>query len=384
MAITLEAKNFRVLRRTLWHPSPVSVVVGPNGSGKTTLLSLFEFFRFAYQRGLAAAIDFQGGAWGLRHVLAAPDDSVEVGVTVGNLTWMFQLSIRGASVDPRPAERVLQTVPGQPPQVLLDHGALESAYITTLRPGRMHWDDTRLALRHFFDSSPVPELKTLVEAVEGFRTYRSYNLFGLKRNGSLHSSDTYLSSSGDNAFTVLRNWRDRREHLPKYEFVLNGLCSAFPDMFIDLEFYTAGQTISVGIFQPGWKEALPLIFAPNGWLTGLLHLMAIAGGQPGSLVAIDEIENTLHPFAIRKLLESMDQWGEQQNLTVCLATHSPVLLDEFKREPESVFVMELEQEERPVPLTKLQDEEWLAQFSLGSLYAHGEFGSQRGEQARAT
>ncbi len=125
-------------------------------------------------------------------------------------------------------------------------------------------------------------------------------------------------------------------------------------------------------------------FRANGWLTGLLHLTAVAGGQPGSLVAIDEMENTLHPFAIRKILESMRQWGEQQKLTVCLATHSPVLLDEFKDEPESIFVMELGQEENPVPLTKLQDEEWLAQFSLGSLYAHGEFGSQRGKQANRT
>ena len=167
MAITLEAKNYRGLRRTLWRTSPVSVVVGPNGSGKTTLLSLFEFFRFAYQRGLAAAIDFQGGAWGLRHVLALPDDNVEVGITVGELTWEFQLAIRGVSGDPRPAERILQTFSGQSPQVVLNHEALESAYTTTLQSGRMHWDDTRLALRHFFDSKPVPKLRPLVEAIEG-------------------------------------------------------------------------------------------------------------------------------------------------------------------------------------------------------------------------
>src|SRR5438105_3823955 len=123
MAIKLEAKNYRALRRTTWHPSAVSVVVGPNGSGKTTLLSLFEFLRVAYQRGLPAAIDLQGGAWGLRHFLASPDEVSEVGVTVGNLTWEFELSIRGPSVDPRPAERVLSAVPGEPTQVLLTHGS---------------------------------------------------------------------------------------------------------------------------------------------------------------------------------------------------------------------------------------------------------------------
>ncbi|MGH7227272.1 MAG: ATP-binding cassette domain-containing protein, partial [Gemmataceae bacterium] len=40
MAIELEARNYRVLRRTTWSPSGVCVVVGPNGSGKTTLINL--------------------------------------------------------------------------------------------------------------------------------------------------------------------------------------------------------------------------------------------------------------------------------------------------------------------------------------------------------
>jgi hypothetical protein len=51
-------------------------------------------------------------------------------------------------------------------------------------------------------------------------------------------------------------------------------------------------------------------------------------------------------------------------------------LDEFKEEPGSVFVMEHGREDRPVPLTELFDPEWLARFSLGRLYEHGEFGGQ--------
>ena len=75
------------------------------------------------------------------------------------------------------------------------------------------------------------------------------------------ASDAYLNSNGDNAFTVLRNWRDKRENRPEYEFVLNGLCEAFPEMFADLDFYSAGQTISVGLLQTGWDEAVPLAFS---------------------------------------------------------------------------------------------------------------------------
>ena len=54
-----------------------------------------------------------------------------------------------------------------------------------------------------------------------------------------------------------------------------------------------------------------------------------------------------------------------------------MILDEFKQEPGSVFVMEHGLENRPVPLTELFEPEWLARFSLGRLYEHGEFGGQQ-------
>ncbi len=66
---------------------------------------------------------------------------------------------------------------------------------------------------------------------------------------------------------------------------------------------------------------------------------------------------------------------------MCLASHSPVLLDEFKEQPGSVFVMEHGLESRPVPLTELFEPDWLARFSLGKLYERGEFGGQLGKAA---
>ena len=66
------------------------------------------------------------------------------------------------------------------------------------------------------------------------------------------------------------------------------------------------------------------------------------------MVAVDDFGNDLHPFAIRALTEALRDWAEERQLVVCLASHSPVLLDEFKEEPGSVFVMEHGLENRPV------------------------------------
>ncbi len=96
-------------------------------------------------------------------------------------------------------------------------------------------------------------------------------------------------------------------------------------------------------------------------------------------MAIDDFGNDLHPYAIRELTDAFREWAEERDLTVCLASHSPVLLDEFKEQPESVFVMERGLDNRPVRLTDLYDQDWLARFSLGRLYEHGEFGGQKKE-----
>jgi predicted ATPase len=178
-------------------------------------------------------------------------------------------------------------------------------------------------------------------------------------------------------FTVLRNWRDRRELRPQYDFVVAGLRSAFPEIFADLDFDVAGLTITVDLIDPKSNESYPLALAPDGWITGLLHLTAVAGATKGSLIAIDDFGNDLHPYAIRNLTEAIREWTEERDLTVCLVSHSPVLLDEFKEQPGSVFVMEQGLEKGPVPLTELYETDWLARFSLGRLYEHGEFGGQR-------
>src|SRR5204862_7719071 len=111
-------------------------------------------------------------------------------------------------------------------------------------------------------------------------------------------------------------------------------------------------------------------------LTGLLHLTAVASAPPGGAMAIDEFENALHPFAVRALLDHIRTWADDHGTAVTLATHSPVLIDQFKADPSRLLVMDTTPELGPTAVDKLRDPEWLAHFSLGDLYARGEFGAQ--------
>jgi len=109
----------------------------------------------------------------------------------------------------------------------------------------------------------------------------------------------------------------------------------------------------------------------------LILLCDVAHTNAGGVVAIDEPENGLHPFALRVFLRKTRQWAAKHHVTVLLATHSTVLLDEFNATPGAVFVMATRDQHdvRPVPLDQLRDADWLDGFNLGELYAQGEIGS---------
>jgi predicted ATPase len=370
MAITLEAHNYRCLRNVLWQPSTVSVLVGPNGSGKSTLLALLSFFRDVFVSGLRATI--QGGLWGLRHLDAGPEEPVIVALSVANLRWELEILLRGGPTGPTMNERLSQGA-----QTLFSRSDYGPFQYQKQHLGVM--PDDRSGLGLVFDNIPPAraDLEPLVVAVKNLRLYQSWDLPVLRRNSSDNGPDLHLSSTGDNAFSVLRNWHSRHALRPRYEFVVQGLREAFPELCENLDFNFNGAKTTVEMNLPGGKGPIPAAFTPNGWLTALLHLCAVAGGEPGSLVAIDEMENALHPYAIRKLVGCFRDWAGEHDLTICLATHSVVLLNEFKEEPENVFVMEPGQPTLPVPLTQIHDPEWLAHFSLGDLYAFGEFGDQR-------
>ncbi len=371
MSITIETRNYRALRNTHWTPSGVCVLVGPNGAGKTTLLTLFEFFRNAYLRSASSAIENIGGVYGLRSWGAAEDEPILVAFSAAGLRWELQLTAHGPTLADQLGEKLTHGS-----EEVLSRPALAQHFFYKGERRQLDDREERLGLRVAADAERADELRPLAAALVSNRIYRNYHLWGLRNNGSRQSGDLFLHPNGQNVFAVLRNWRDRRDFKPQYEFVVSALRHAFPDLFYDFDFHVAGMTITADLIEPTGNETCPLSLAPSGWLTALLHLSAVAGTAAGAFVALDDFGNDLHPFAIRSLTNSFREWADEYDLTVCLASHSPVLLDEFKDCPSSVFVMERALDNGPVPLTELFDSDWLARFSLGKLYQHGEFAGQ--------
>lgn len=363
MPFKLEVRNYRALRHVRWSPEGVCALVGPNGAGKSTLLDVLQLLRHTFELGMARALNQRGGAGSFRNFEAGPDDEVDLSIQVGPSEWVIVVDRQDEFGDL---------------ELLHEGEDLEGTRSDTSLQlgGKTFPPDNRSLLRVASDTFQLsPDATTLRNLLQSYRCYAEYHLAHLRESGSTITSDKTLDLSGRNVFSLLRNWRDARADRARYDFVMDNLRKLFPDVFADLDYETAGTTVTARVVTPKPDTSYPITFAPNGLLISLLHLCAVASVPNEGIVAIDEVENSLHPFAIKHLIEAFRNWAAKTNSTVLLATHSPVVLDQFRECPEQVFVMEKGQPINPMPLPKVRDPEYLSHFSLGDLYAHLEFGS---------
>ena len=398
MGTTLRARAFGPLAKVEWTiPQGVSVVVGPNRVGKSTLLALPEFIRIAIWKGVHDAVKqvFDGPAH-LRHFGAPVSTPCRVGMTVGRSSWDMELAIASGAIEPycpeelswddnlvlvRPAGSAMGEHEGRTFHVGEDTmpGALHLHCLKTFR-GDVPWDrftdgleDERLLP---FEGDAVRSGVGISVVAHRFSAYKTYNydLRHLAKYGSIQSDSTELQPDGTNVFPLLRNWRDSSETEARFEFVMSTMRAAFPHLR-KFDFEQAGQTVTVAIRDERWTNKIPIARESTGFLTALMQVCAVASTPYGGSVMLDELETSLHPSAIRVLIDAFRSWAAQFNLSVVLATQSQTVLDQFYEDPESVYVIEPGHETTPKPLTDLFEGDYLRQFSLGDLFAHLEYGS---------
>lgn len=399
--LTYRASALGPLRAVEWTiPQGVSCLVGPNRVGKSTLLRVPELIKLAIVVGLNEAVKqvFDGVSY-LRNWTMPATTPIRLGLTGnGGIEWDVELTIRGGEISPFPSEQlrkggkptIWRTAGSEEVETANGRFPLKTGLIPSLADQVFEWVQTW----EVKDGEPprIPPLREIPQAdvrgaiatispvmstafTRSYRTYH-YEIPHLLRFGSAHSSDLALKSNGENVFPLLRNWRDRPDLEERYEFVLTTMREIFPHLG-RVGFEQAGQTVTMIINDRRWPDgsSIPIARESTGFVTALLQLCALASARPKSLITFDEIETSLHPRAIRVLIEAMRRWSDKHDLRIVLATQSETVLDQFRDDPSSVFVLEPKQERSPQALTELFSPEYLSQFSLGDLFAHLEFGA---------
>lgn len=373
---TLHARNLRALRTAVWQTEPVSLLIGANGAGKTTLLQVLKLLRLAYERGLPEAVRIVfGGSSNLRSWGAVDDDPIEIGLDVGDASWRIQLVPREGSVDSVAKESLID----QSREVFSRDSLGGFRYKNESIPTTNEYIGLRVLVDRGAIDRPIREIANFLQRVA---VYQEPDLWTLRSQGSDATDDRDLQPRGANVLAILRRWHQDRTQQHRYEFVIGGMASAFPKTFKTLDFQGVATTLAARVYRPNSELPSQLAHEANGVLQMLVLLCDIASANEGGVVAIDEPENGLHPYALRAFLRKANQWANRHHVTVLLATHSTVLLDEFSGNPNSVYVMKAPpggEATIPTRLDQLCDREWLEGFKLGDLYEQGEIGSNEDE-----
>ncbi len=383
MGIQLQVQNYRAIHHldVQFTDAGLHAIIGPNGAGKTTCLRALRFLKNSLVYTPGNALEEDGGVEMLLHSkaermvgsLASRRVTFSLKVEMDGVRWCLRPALGGGGGLQLPVveslflgdDKIAEQHPGQ------EHFVLNGELVPS-----SGWTVLRRATE--LDNNIHKQLESFVLHLGQFEAYGDYDLMQLRMFGSRDVRDFRLRSRGENAFATLRQWSTTREHKEKYEFVIEVLQEAFPTMFDDLDFDSAGQSVFARFYTKKSDIGVYPYNVSNGLLVGLLHLMAVCSAPEGGVISIDEPENGLHPHAIHVLLEAIEEWAKEKQITVLLATHSPYILNSFHKKEERVFVADPTRESLLTPLSEILDKEWLQQFMLGDLYGR-DFGKQEPE-----
>jgi predicted ATPase len=374
-------QNFKSLRSVSLKPGPLSVFIGPNGAGKSNLCDALDFIGEMHRDGLERAIVSRGGfanllfrepgdvlvplSFSITAALSkydlqparnghangdAPRDIVvkhqlTIGPGTSITTEPFRITSESIRLDGklkgqrsshllaklvRDQEGVRLTLP--PPMRELSpvgggasDAALESLVRTALQAKPL------LLLPALLESLLLPSIPT-ASALGEISVFQMTQA-ALRKPG-VPSPAPRLGRDGANLPAVLA-WL--KEHdLKAFHSVVNAACSVMPSLDdIDI---VPGPAIRGGLeltfqelgFPTPWREGQ----ISDGTLQAIGLVTALLG--PGSsVVAIDEPENSLHPWSIWQFIDALRQANEVRQ--VFLTTHSPVLINQIR--PDDIWVV---------------------------------------------
>lgn len=365
------ARNFRLFSHLDWSPAGVSLLAGPNGSGKTTTLAAFDFLRVLFEAGHEAAFS-DAGATAFRKIDVPASEPVVLEIHIADVRWKLRFPMDKLGLQSTFGEELYH---GDEPILRLPMFQNEWFLGTTKLP----IDSTRCCAKFLWDRQEPAWMQEFVEGLSAIQTFGGFNLARLGAQQPIGSRPRRLAADGSNLWSVLASWKAAPTRFgDRFDWVVNSARKAFPGLFASIEFVDNFPAI-YPLHSADPDAVLPPARAASGLLAGLVVLSAVAAAAPGSLLAFDEPENHLHPHAIRRILHSIRERATEQGFTVVITTHSPVVMNEFRDDPENVFVLEARPDEPdaplPTPILDLHDEDWLAQAKLGSLYDRLEFGS---------
>lgn len=231
-----------------------------------------------------------------------------------------------------------------------------------------------LVLRQITDPQRFLPSFIIRKAVENMSLYGHFDTCteSLLRRPCEYSTDTRLVRHGENLVHLLNYLRN--EHGSSYDNIEKALREVNP-AYQSIEFRNFGSQLLLSIREKNLERTISSLHISDGTLRFLLLMSVFLNPQRGDLIALDEPEGGLHPDMISVLTENMKQAAQASQ--IILATHSPLLLNQF--DLEDVIVFEKDQDNTSIVkyFTEEDFPDWEGEFLPGQMWVNGKIGAKR-------
>ena len=339
MLTSITLQNFKSFGEEQTVPlRPITAIVGPNNSGKSNLVSLARFVRNVVDAGFDQAIEAEGGERFAFHRPSVEDGRVYI-------SWSSNEGRYHTSVFPdlglQKDEELHSTEQGDAWETEQEAGSIQRLYRMTFS----HSKKKPLQIDAFMPLSGLAAVMRLdSQEAEPFRRIvtplvraREIKLqLSVLRQDAEVVPEPRLGSDGSGLASVLGLWRgsdpDRAEQL--HEFIRRCL-PEIRHVFVKPSPSPAHQRLWV---QQNDGEQFDADHVSDGVLFFLALAMHAVEAQPGSILFVEEPEQCIHPRRVGMIMELFRQVVAQRGCQVVVVTHSPVLLNELRDEPESIVL----------------------------------------------
>jgi predicted ATPase len=368
--VELNIKNYKSLGDVTFRPESLSVLVGPNGAGKSNFASALSFLTDVYEFGLETAISRKGGFENIamRSISGTPEIEFEVVIELSSLNDIAQL-LNDKKSDPlisafnlifeednhstnidnpvsskkvfqfshsfsiisllstnldfvvknerirfySPDSQVNKSFIRKRPFKLPKNGGsgISSSIILALTP-------QKLGISFFYIYFDVFEL--FKKYVTRWSLYQLNPLYA--RNAGSSTPNPEINIYGDNLPSLI-DWL-KSNHPEKWASIVNILQSVLPTLANIRVEHLHNRRLGLFFYEIHNGRPWNSEEVSDGTILTLSILCAIFDPRK-SLVVIEEIENSLHPWALRTLIEEIRSQSKEKN--IILTTHSPTVID---------------------------------------------------------
>lgn len=233
--------------------------------------------------------------------------------------------------------------------------------------------EQELILRQLSDPKRFLPSQTIRNAIAQMALYETFDTssHSVVREPATTNSDVRLSYNGSNLTALLSNMSSDQISFERIESKLVDINRFFKGFHFQL----FGSRIYLTLLEKNLRHEIGMRFISDGTLRYIILLSILLNKQGGRFVGLDEPEGRLHPDMIHSIADLIKSSANNRQLIV--ATHSPLLLNDFELEDILVF----EKDEDNSTIVKRYYEEDFPQYegSLlpGQLWLNGEIGGKR-------